>query len=126
MDRTLLRALQIQRILVGLFFVVAGLTKFFIIGVGRVELLCTQLGLPFAFFLAWFVPAIEILSGVAVIANYRLRHAAWPALLVAVGMASTIYWYGPGSLNGTPNWTMVLLYLVLASNLVVFALSAKR
>lgn len=125
-DISLTRALQAQRVLTGGAFVIAGCTQLFLIGNDRLELLFMQLGLPLAFLLAWLVPLVGLGAGIAVICNYRVRHTAWPALLLALGAAFTVYWYGPGSIKGAPNWTQVFVHLVLASNLLVLALSAKR
>jgi uncharacterized membrane protein YphA (DoxX/SURF4 family) len=126
MDHTLLRATLAHRILLGLVLVSAALTKLVLIGVDELTTVFLTLGLPFASFFAWVVPLAELVSGAGVLCNYKLKHTAWPGILTTLGVALTLYWYGPGSINGSPNWTQVFLHLTLASNLFLLSLSAKR
>ncbi|MSS74994.1 DoxX family protein [Candidatus Pacearchaeota archaeon] len=125
-DRVLRNAQHAQRIGLGLFFVVVGGAQFLVVGTDALALLFTQLGLPLGFLLAWLIPFVEIVCGVALMCQYYVRHTAWPLILISLGMAFTLYWYGPGSLQGSPNWIQVVMHVVLALTLFVLALSAKR
>ncbi len=111
----------INRILLGLLMLVPGLLKLFVVGPTGVSGMLSGISI-FAwapFFWAWLLILGEIISGAAVLANYKIKiFAIIPAIiLVLAALSMVINW----SDLGKTAWSSALLHLVAASNFVLLS-----
>ncbi|MBI2045699.1 DoxX family membrane protein [Candidatus Pacearchaeota archaeon] len=111
----------INRILLGLLMLVSGLLKLFVVGADGVSGMLSGIVLfswaPF--FWAWLLMLGEIISGAAILANYKLKYFAIIPIIVLV--IATLF-MGINLANlGQTSWSVVLLHLVAISNYVLLA-----
>ena len=106
----------VNRVLLGLLFLVAGLIKFWAVTQGswQTPAFFASLNIPLATFFAWVVMLSEIIFGIAILAKYKLEYTVWPLIIIMVVAALTANLYGG---QGGPNWTGMLMHLAIASNL---------
>ena len=97
----------VNRVLLGLLMLVPGLLKLFVSKPSGVTGMLVGLGFPAAGFFAWILIIFEILSGVAILANYKMRYAVWPPMIILLVAALTAAW---GS------WPAFIMHLVAISN----------
>ena len=105
----------VNRILLALVLLVAGLTKLFIVKPSAVTEMLTGMSFPVPVILAWILILSEIVFGIAILVKWNLKQTVIPAIIIFVIAAFTFWTYGPGAQNG-PNWGQVLIHLALASN----------
>lgn len=105
-----------NRIILGLLFLVAGLMKLFVIKPSGVEGMLAGFGFPAAVFFAWVLILVELLGGIALLANRKTKHASYLLIIVMVVAAFTAYW---------SQWTQMLMHIAVAANLWVIASSSK-
>lgn len=109
-------AVTVNRVLLGLLFLVAGLMKLFVIKPAGVEGMLSGLGFPVAIFFAWILILVELLGGLSILANWKVKYASYLLLVVMVVAAFTAY---------LANWSQMLFHLAVASNLWVVAANSK-
>jgi len=102
----------IQRILLGLLMLVAGLLKLFVSGPSGVE---GMLSGNFLFswapaFWVWILIIGEIGFGLAILANWKLKYTAWiPVIILSIAvLTTTIKWSDIGSTG----WSSVIFHLI--------------
>lgn len=108
----------INRILLGLVMLVPGLYKLYGMVTGNpfaVSML-SGLGFPAPTFFAWILILSEIIFGVAILANYKLKYTVWPPIIILVVAAFTVW---------LTNVAQILVHLALASNFLVWGMSSK-
>ena len=102
----------VHRILLGLLMLVAGLLKLFVVGSSGVT---GMLSGNFLFswapaFWAWVLIFGEILSGIAILANWQTKYTAWvPVIILGFAVITMgINWSNIGSTG----WSKVFLHLI--------------
>ena len=111
--------LMLNRILLGLLVLVPGIMKLFVMGPGAVAGMLSTLSL-FAWapaFWAWILILSEILFGIAVLANYKLKWTTIPPAIIMTVAGFSFY------IN---NMSMLLLHLVAASNYLIWMKMGKK
>ncbi len=109
-------AVLVNRIVIGLLFLVAGLTKIFVFKPSGVSGMLAGLGFPAAMFFAWVLILVETLGGLSLLFNWKAKYACYLLIIVMVVAAFTSYW---------ANWTQMLFHLAAATNLWVIAANSK-
>lgn len=79
---------KVGRMLIGLLFFAGGLNMLLMQGPAAIADYFASLGIPLAGIVVWFVIAVKILAGLAIILGYRVGLAA--AALIAFTAAATI------------------------------------
>lgn len=104
----------INRILLGLVMLIPGLLKLFVIGpsaiVGMMQGIALFAWAPALW--AWILILSEIVFGIAILANYKLKYTVIPPMVILLVAALTVNW---GS------WPSVLLHLTVISNYSLIA-----
>ncbi|MDP4039612.1 MAG: DoxX family protein [Candidatus Pacearchaeota archaeon] len=100
-------AWEVNRVILGLLMLVAGLLKLFVVKPAGVTGMLTGLGFPAPLFFAWVLLLSEIIFGIAILAKYKLEWTTWPPVIILVIAAFTASW---------ANWTTLILHIVAASN----------
>jgi putative oxidoreductase len=107
-------AVTTTRILLGLVMLIPGLMKLFVMKPAAVTGMLS--GMPlFAWapgFWAWVLILSEIIFGLAVLVNFKLRLTAIPPMIILVVAAFTAHW---------ANWGNMLTHLALASMYWVYS-----
>jgi uncharacterized membrane protein YphA (DoxX/SURF4 family) len=106
-------SIAVNRVLLGLLILVPGLAKLFIMGPNAISGMLSGIAL-FAWapaFWAWILILSEIVFGIAIIGNYKLRFTTIPPMIILLVAAFAFNW---------GNWPNFLLHLVAVSNYVVF------
>jgi len=96
-----------NRILLGLVMLIPGLLK--LIGSDGVVGMLSGIAL-FSWapsFWAWVLILSEIVFGIAILANWRLKYSVWPPVVIMLVAAFTVAW---------GNWPTFLMHLAIASN----------
>lgn len=110
----------LNRILLGLVMLVPGLFKLAamleVVEMDVVGML-SGFGFPAPVFFAWLLLLVEILFGLAILANWKLKYTVWPPIVVLVLAAFTA---------NLTNITQILVHLALASNYLVWGLHSKE
>jgi putative oxidoreductase len=107
-------AVTITRVILGLVMLIPGLMKLFVMGSSAFAGMLAGLGFPAATFFAWVVIISEIIFGLAIIANYKVRLTAIPPLIIVLVAAFTVHL----SMATVPNF---LSHLALASMFWVYS-----
>lgn len=113
----------IQRMILGLVFLIPGLGKL-MTGAEGITGMLTNLGFPAAAFLAWLLVAVEVIGGLMLIAGWYHDWAAWPLLVAILVAGFAVYW--PNSILDIPGpvaQATFLLHLGVAAALANTALS---
>ena len=106
-----------NRILLGLLMLVPGLLKLFVMGPAQTTSYIGSLGIPAPQVMAWLLIIGELVAGILILANFKLRIAA--SLATIILLVATIYQY---IIPGDPNMVVVTLtHLALISNYWVVA-----
>lgn len=118
--------LLVQRYLLGLLMLVAGLLKLLVTGAGGVSGMLSNIVL-FSWapgFWAWILIIAEIGSGVAVLANWKLKYTAWlPVIILAVAVLfMTIKW----SALGSTSWSSVIFHLIAINGFLWLACGSDK
>lgn len=100
-------ALLVNRILLGLLMLVPGLMKLLVMGPSAVVGMLSGFGFPLAGFFAWVLILSEIVFGIAILANWKLKYTVWPPIVIMLVAAFVAAW---------GNWSVFLLHLVAASS----------
>lgn len=109
-------AKTVNRVLLGLLFLVAALVKIFVYKPSGVSGMLSGLGFPIPMFFAWVLILVELLGGLAILAKWKISYASYLLIVVMVVATFTSYW---------ANWTQMLFHLAVASNLWVIASDSK-
>lgn len=104
-------AKKVNWILLGLVMLIPGLLKLFVLKPAAIEEMLAGLGFPAAGVLAWVLIIAEIVSGVALLANWQVKHIVWIPVVILVVAAFTVY------LGNYPN---MLVHIALASNYLLY------
>ena len=111
-------AMPVSRIVLGLMFVVAGLTKLFVSGSSGVESMLMHIGFPIPLFFAWVLIIVEVFGGILLLLNYKTKYVA-PFLIVIMLVAGFTTAWG--------RWSTLFLHISAAASLwVVVALDKKK
>lgn len=105
-------AVTANRFLLGLLMLVPGLYKFFVIGAGNVSGMLSGFGFPIPVVLAWVLMIAEVVTGIAIIANFNIRLSVIPPMIIMI--VAGIVTFSP---QGIPQ---LLMHLTLATNYWVF------
>src|SRR3989338_1045578 len=100
----------VNRILLGLLILVAGLTKLFVASPSKViEMLSSNVLFAWApGFWVWVIMLSEIVFGIAILASWKLKYTVWPPIIILLVAALTLARNNPANL---------LLHLVAIANL---------
>ena len=110
-------SLLVNRVLLGIIMLIPGLLKLFVMGPDAIGAMLTDLGFGSSgLVFAWILIFSEIVFGVAILANWKIRYTKIPPIIILLVAAFTFYLYGPGSIGGQANWPSILVHLGLASN----------
>ncbi len=104
----------VNRILLGLLMVIPGLMKFFVIGPDAVTGMLSGIVL-FAWapaFWAWILMFSEVIFGLAILANYKLKYTVIPPVVILLIAALTVNIGNPSGL--LLHFVAVSAYLMLA------------
>lgn len=116
----------INRILLGLLMLVAGLLKIFVTGFDAVSGMLSKIIL-FSWapiFWAWVLIIGEVGSGLAVIANWKLKYTAMISviiLVIAIFIVS-IKW----TALGTTNWSGLILNLIVLNGYIILGMQGWK
>jgi uncharacterized membrane protein YphA (DoxX/SURF4 family) len=105
---------MLNRVVLGLVMFVPGLSKLFLSGAAGVSGMLSGIAL-FSWapmFWAWILILAEILFGLAILANYKLKYTVIPPMIILLVAAFTLNW---GS------WPSFLLHLAAITNLAILA-----
>ncbi len=103
----------INRVLLGLLMLVPGLMKLFVMKPEAVSGMLDGFGFPAPLFFAWILIALEIVSGIMILGNWKTRYAVWaPIVILAV---ATILMLVGGSFAQI-DWISILFHLTAISN----------
>lgn len=110
----------VHRILLGLLMLIPGILKLFVFKPTGVSSMLAGMGFPAPMFFAWVLIVVEIVSGLAILASWKLRYMAWPPVIVMiVAILTTTDWANPQMPN-------ILLHLVAASGYWMLATHKGR
>ena len=111
-------AILANRVLLGLLMLVAGLLKLFVMGPDKIVGMLAGFGFPAAGFLAWVLILSEIVFGIAILANYKLRLTTIPPMIIILLAALTA-----NLLTKDPtNWNLLIMHLVVVTNYWIIGL----
>lgn len=101
----------VHRILLGLLMLIPGLVKLFVATPTGVTGMLSGLGFPAAMFFAWILIISEIVFGIAILANWKIKYTVWPPIVIlAIAVLTTTPWMGGKTLlMAMPN---LILHLV--------------
>ncbi|MBS3083934.1 DoxX family protein [Candidatus Pacearchaeota archaeon] len=111
--------LTVNRILLGLLMLVAGLMKLFVFtpsGVAENTIMKIALFSWAPIFWAWVLILSEIVFGIAILASWRLKYTVWPPIIIMLVAAFTVYW---------GNWSSFIMHLVVASNYLMLSYKSR-
>lgn len=74
----------VHRVLLGLFMLIPGLIQLYAFGPEGVSVLFTSFHFPFPVFWAWVLIGAQLLAGLALLANVRVRTVAWVPIVIVV------------------------------------------
>src|SRR5690606_28156128 len=109
--------LLVGRILLGLMFVMAGLQKFG--GIEGTAGYIASVGLPASTLLAWLAATFELLAGLALIAGFQTRHAAY-ALAAFCVFTGLVFHFAP---DDPMQMVMLLKNLSVAGGMLALAVA---
>ncbi len=112
MDNNHMHATAFLRIMLGLLFVVPGITK--IMAPNGIIGMLSNLGFPGPAFFGWVLILSEIIFGLALIVGYKAKYAVWPLIIILVVAILTVH------IKDTQNpmiWIDVLLRVVAIAGL---------
>lgn len=99
----------VNRILLGLLMLVPGILKLSVFKPSGVTGMLTNLGFPLPSLFAWILILVEIVTGLMILANWRMNIAAWPPIVILlIATVMTTDW-------ADPQIPTILLHLVAMS-----------
>jgi uncharacterized membrane protein YphA (DoxX/SURF4 family) len=117
-------AKTVNRLFLGLVMLVPGLSKVFVMGADKITGMLTGIGFPIPSVFAWILIIAEISTGAAILANWKVKYAYLPPVVILVIAALTVNWFT--SQTGAPNWSQIIIHFALASNFLVIGAAAKK
>jgi len=102
----------VNRILLGLVMLVPGIIKLFVIGPNGIIGMLSGLGFPIVGFFAWVLILSEIIFGIAILANYKLKYTVFPAIIILIVATFTVQ---------LGNYSSMLTHLALVANYILIA-----
>ncbi|MCR4285205.1 MAG: DoxX family protein [archaeon] len=109
---TAMYSVTTNRILLGLLMLIPGLSKLFIMGADAVSGMLSGFGFPAPLFFAWVLIIAEIATGIAIIANFKIRLSVIPPIIIMV--IAGILTFSPERIPS------LIMHIVIASNYWVF------
>jgi len=106
---------MVNRILIGLMFLVAGILKVFVIKPAGVVGMLSGIGFPAPTVFAWILILSEIIFGACVLFNVQMKWAPIPLMIILLVATFTVY------LTQIPQ---IFLHLVAVSNIAMFVAKA--
>lgn len=101
--------MAIQRIVLGLVFLIPGLGKLMDGATGITGML-GNLGFPAAAFFGWLLVLVEIVAGLMLIVGWRVDIAAWPLVVLMLVAGFSVYW--PANVLELPGPVALATFLV--------------
>ena len=77
------------RVLLGLLFVIPGISK--LMNPDMIIGMLGDLGFPAAAFFGWVLLLSEIVFGLALVVGYKVRYAVWPLMIILVVAILTVH-----------------------------------
>jgi putative oxidoreductase len=108
---------MLNRVLLGLTMLVPGLLKLFVMKPAAIIDMLGGFGFPVPVFFAWVLILSEILFGIAILGNWKLRLTVWPPVVILVVATFTAH---------MGNWPNMLVHLTLASNYWLLGSHAQK
>ena len=113
----------VNSILLGLLMLVAGITKLLVMGPNAVSGMMSGIVL-FSWapmFWAWILIILEIGSGIAILAKWKLKFTTKiPAIILLIAtLTVAIKW------SGGTSWNTVILHLIAITNYLILGCSSK-
>lgn len=106
--------ITLMRVMVGIVFLVHGLQKLFVSGIGGTAGFFESLAIPLPFVAAVVVTLVEVVGGAALILGLATR---WVAIPLAIDMlVATLLVHLPNGFTAIPNGGYELTLLLLAAN----------
>ncbi len=110
----------INRVLLGLVMLVPGLFKLAgMTGIVSFDVagFLGSLGFPAATFFAWLLLIVEILSGIAILAKWKLEYVIWAPIVVLVVASFAAF---------RTDISQIVIHLALASNYLLLGAHASK
>ena len=101
----------VNRVLLGLLMLAAGLIKLFVFKSSGVADMLSGFGFPAAPFFAWVLILSEIVFGIAILAKWKLEYSVWPPIVIMLVAAFVANWPSEWS-----KLSQFLIHLLIASN----------
>ena len=101
----------VNRIILGLLMLLPGLVKLFVAKPSGVTAMLDGFGFPIPMFFAWVLMLSEIVFGIAILANWKLKYTTWPPMIILlIAILVTLPWGdGKAFLMSIPT---IMLHLV--------------
>lgn len=109
-------AKKVNWVLLALVVLVAGIIKLFVFGSAGVTKMLGDLGFPLAGVLAWVLIAAELVSGILILARWKLEFVTWIPVIILVVAAFTQY---------LGDYVNMLIHFALASSYVMLGQSRE-
>lgn len=119
----------INRTILGLLFIVAGLNKLFNLTPEGVSEMLTKLGVFAPGFFTWVLIIFEIGAGLALLVDWNVEIAVIPLILIMLVVAVGSNFITPlvdGVVTTKVNWQGVAIHLVITSNLWLIGLLSPK
>ncbi len=105
-----------NRILLGLVMLIPGLTKMFVFTPNGVANMLNGFGFPIPLFFAWVLALSEIIFGLAIISNWKIKYSIIPPIIILLVSLFISHW---------GDWTRVIMHLILVTNYLLLAYSKR-
>jgi uncharacterized membrane protein YphA (DoxX/SURF4 family) len=116
----------VNRVMLGLFMLIQGLLKVFVMGPDAVKGLLSGIVL-FSWaplFWAWVLIIFEIGSGLAIIANWKTKYTTIPPIIILI--VAVLFVVVKWSNLGQTSWSTLLLHLVAISNFILIGVQSRK
>lgn len=118
--------LTLNRVLLGLLMLGAGIVKIFVTHPSGVAAMLSK-NLMFAWapvFWAWVLIIGEIGSGLAVLGNWKLRYVVFiPIFVLTIAVLTMVVKW---SSLGTTNWTSLIFHLIAINGFIILGVQDKK
>lgn len=122
LHKTAKHAVLINRLLIGLLFLMTGIMKAFVMKPGAVAGFFGSLGIPIPLFFAWVVLLSEIIFGLALLANYKVELTVLPLMIILIVASLTAV--APWK-NFPQNMSGFFMHLIITANLWMIGSKSK-
>lgn len=105
-----------NRLLLGLLILIPGIMKLFVMGPEKVIGMLNNLGFPLAEIFAWILIFGEIISGILIIANWKLKYVVFIPAIILLVAAFTVH---------IKDFSRIIIHLALITNYFLIAYPKK-